>query len=51
MNFAGIPGLTGFGTQDPIAIDDMKNDNIQKAIDNLKHFIKGSFPKNPTVPS
>ncbi|CDW91808.1 UNKNOWN [Stylonychia lemnae] len=23
-----------------------KNDNIQKAIDNLKHFIKGNFPKN-----
>eukprot|EP00347_Sterkiella_histriomuscorum_P022911 403336690 len=22
-----------------------QNDNIQKAIDNLKHFIKGSFPK------
>lgn len=25
---------------------EMKKDNIQKAIDNLKHFIKGSFPKN-----
>lgn len=23
-----------------------KKDNIQKAIDNLKHFIKGSFPTN-----
>jgi hypothetical protein len=24
----------------------MNNNNIQKAIDNLKHFIKGSFPTN-----
>lgn len=25
---------------------DEKKDNIQKAIDNLKHFIKGNFPTN-----